>query len=122
MIGMYKTVLPAEVETEVGKLLEWYEVQEKTMETLALFHAKYECIHPFQDGNGRSGRMILFRESLKYPSTRPFVILDEDRSTYLEGLKQFREEGGCDILAGLLEMEADKYYEQCCYFMGSEDQ
>ena len=122
MIGMYKTVLPAEVETEMGKLLEWYEVQEKTMETLALLHAKYECIHPFQDGNGRTGRMILFRESLKYPSTRPFVILDEDRSTYLEGLKQFREEGGCDILAGLLEKEADKYYEQCCYFMGSEDQ
>lgn len=36
------------------------------MKTLAEFHARYESIHPFQDGNGRTGRMILFRESLKY--------------------------------------------------------
>ena len=65
MIGMYKTALPKDVEAEMKQLLEWYHKQEKSMKVLAEFHARYESIHPFQDGNGRTGRMILFRESLK---------------------------------------------------------
>lgn len=59
MIGMYKTTAPKDVETEMEKLLQWYHKQEKTIDTLAEFHAKYEPIHPFQDGNGRALVYIL---------------------------------------------------------------
>lgn len=117
MIGMYQTVPPREVETEIGKLLQWYESKEKTIETLAEFHARYEAIHPFQDGNGRTGRMILFRESLKYKGIDPFIVLDENRNAYIEGLKDYREEGTTDKLVSLMKQEAEEYYQQCKYFM-----
>ena len=52
MIGMYKTVAPKDVEAEMEKLLDWYNSQEKNINTLAQFHARYESIHPFQDGTG----------------------------------------------------------------------
>lgn len=117
MIGMYRTVLPAEVEPEMEKLLRWYDEQDKTLETLARFHARYESIHPFQDGNGRTGRMLIFRESLKYSDIEPFIILDKNRNTYLEGLKQFREEDKVDGLVALMREEATEYFSQCKYFM-----
>ena len=119
MIGMYKTALPSEVNNEMNTLIEWYRNEEKNIKTLALFHAKYESIHPFQDGNGRTGRMILFRETLKYDSLKPFIILDEDRNEYLEGLKEYREENKVTKLIELMNnKEADKYYMNCKYFMG----
>lgn len=117
MIGMYKTALPKDVETEMRQLLDWYHKQEKSMKTLAEFHARYESIHPFQDGNGRTGRMILFRESLKYEELVPFIILDDDRSKYLEGLKQFREHHKVDQLLELMQKEAETYYQECQYFI-----
>ena len=91
MIGMYKTVLPNQVSEEMGKLLDWYEQQEKNLDVLAEFHARYETIHPFQDGNGRTGRMILFRECLINPDLKPFIILDVNREKYIDGLKEYRE-------------------------------
>ena len=117
MIGMYKTTAPKDVETEMEKLLQWYHKQEKTIDTLAEFHAKYEPIHPFQDGNGRTGRMILFRESLKNESIRPFIILDENRSDYIEGLKEYRESKSVRQLIRFMEKEADSYYQNCQYFI-----
>ncbi len=118
MIGMYKTALPNEVQKEMSALLDWYANAEKNMETLALFHARYESIHPFQDGNGRTGRMILFRESLKYDELRPFIILDKDRTSYIEGLTQYRKEQKVDQLIALMNKESDQYYEDCKYFIG----
>ena len=117
MVGMYKTVLPKNVAEEMEKLLAWYAAQPKNMETLAKFHARYESIHPFQDGNGRTGRMILFRESLKYEEVDPFIILDDDRTVYIEALKEFRENGTVSQLTELLQKEAEIYYKQCEYFM-----
>ncbi len=117
MIGMYKTALPSEVNNEMNTLIEWYRNEEKNIKTLDLFHAKYESIHPFQDGNGRTGRMILFRETLKYDSLKPFIILDEDRNEYLEGLKEYREENKVTKLIELMNKETDKYYMNCKYFM-----
>lgn len=115
MVGMNKTALPSKVNDEMKSLLEWYSAKEKTIETLAEFHARYESIHPFQDGNGRTGRMILFRESLRYDALQPFIILDEDRNEYLESLKQFREENKVDKLIALIHLEANKYYSNCKY-------
>ena len=117
MVGMYQTTAPKDVETEMGKLLQWYQKQEKNIETLAEFHARYESIHPFQDGNGRTGRMILFRESLRNEKIRPFIILDENRNDYIEGLKEDREKKSIELLKKLMEKEADLYYQSCQYFM-----
>ena len=117
MVGMYRTALPKEVPDEMEKLLSWYAAQPKNMETLAKFHARYESIHPFQDGNGRTGRMILFRESLKYEEVDPFIILDDDRTVYIEALKDFREKETVAQLTELLQKEAEIYYKQCEYFM-----
>ncbi len=88
---------------EMSALLDWYANVEKNIETLALFHARFESIHPFQDGNGRTGRMILFRESLKYDELKPFIILDKDRTSYIEGLTQYRKEQKVDQLIALIE-------------------
>lgn len=117
MIGMYKTVLPQDVEEEMHNLLKWYHGREKTMEVLARFHARYESIHPFQDGNGRTGRMILFRESLKYDQLSLFIILDDDRNKYLEGLKEFREHDSVEQLLELMLEESGKYERECKYFI-----
>ena len=117
MVGMYRTVLPADVESEMEKLLKWYNEQDKNIETLARFHARYESIHPFQDGNGRTGRMLIFRESLKYPDVDPFIILDKNRNDYIEGLKEFREENKVDKLVVLMKEETREYFNQCKYFM-----
>lgn len=117
MIGMNKTVLPNQVAEEMGKLLVWYEKQEKSLSILAEFHARYEMIHPFQDGNGRTGRMILFRESLKNPELKPFIIQDVNREKYIDGLKEYRESQRIEKLVSLMEQEINEYYVQCQYFM-----
>ena len=117
MVGMYRTTLPGDVETEMNRLLEWYESENKNIKTLAEFHARYEFIHPFQDGNGRTGRMIMFRESLKNQDVLPFIVLDENRGQYIDGLRQYREEKQVDKLVLLMQKEADEYYQQCKYFM-----
>ena len=51
MIGIYETVLPSQVSDEMSQLLAWYNNQDISLEILAEFHARYESIHPFQDGN-----------------------------------------------------------------------
>lgn len=117
MVGIYKTVLPKDVAGEMKKLLEWYGKQEKSLNTLAEFHARYEMIHPFQDGNGRTGRMILFRECLRNTDVSPFIILDSNRDMYIEGLREYRERQKTDILVQLMKNETEDYYEQCKYFM-----
>ena len=117
MVGMYKTTLPDEVATEMSRLLDWYSKQEKNLNTMAEFHARYEMIHPFQDGNGRTGRMILFRECLKNEGISPFIILDENREIYIEGLREYREQQKIDKLVKLMNKEAEDYYQQCIYFM-----
>ena len=117
MVGMYKTILPKDVAAEMEKLLNWYHEQEKDIKTLAEFHARYEAIHPFQDGNGRTGRLLLFRESLKNETLFPFIILDDDRNAYIEGLKEYRESKKADKLVQLMEKEMKSYYEECRYFM-----
>ena len=117
MVGMYKTVLPKDVAEEMRQLLEWYISQEKNLNTQAEFHARYEIIHPFQDGNGRTGRMILFRECLKSPDVFPFVIQDDNRDEYIEGLKVYREKQNTDRLVSLMKQETKEYFNQCKYFM-----
>lgn len=116
MVGMYRTVSPENVADEMAILLNWYHDREANIAVLAEFHARYESIHPFQDGNGRTGRLILFRECLKNGIV-PVVIEDHNRNEYLDALKEYREEKGLNKLMGLFEKEQRFYFEKCKYFM-----
>ena len=115
MVGGVATTLPGDVEPEMVKLLSWYEMQEKTLHAMAQFHACYESIHPFQDGNGRTGRMILFRECLIYDLI-PVVIEDTNRQEYLAGLREYRESRNITKLVQLFCKEQEVYKEACDYF------
>ncbi|GFI10712.1 hypothetical protein IMSAGC007_03182 [Lachnospiraceae bacterium] len=116
MIGMYQTVRPENVNQEMDFLMNWYSSQEVNLSALAEFHARYESIHPFQDGNGRTGRLILFRECLKN-GVVSIVIEDANRNEYLEALKEFREEKSMNKLIKLFKKEQQFYLEKCNYFM-----
>lgn len=116
IIGMYETVLPSKVPKEMDLLLSWYEDQNVTLEVLAEFHVRYENIHPFQDGNGRTGRLILFRECLRNDIS-PLIIEDVHRPEYLEALKEYRETKSIMKMVLLFQQEQDYYRNRCQYFM-----
>lgn len=116
MIGLYQTVKPDCVQEEINKLLLWYQNQNIDILVLAEFHAKYENIHPFQDGNGRTGRLIVFRECLKNRIT-PLIIEDENRYEYIEALKDYREKSNILKLVELFKREQESYFTKCQYFM-----
>lgn len=90
VVGEMETCPACEVKGEILKLLAWYKSAEKTLETILDFHVKFEKIHPFQDGNGRVGRLILLKECLKYGIT-PFVIAENLRQFYYMGLAEWRQ-------------------------------
>lgn len=115
MIGIYQTSLPSQVPEAMTELLNWYHAQDVSLKTLAEFHARYEIIHPFQDGNGRTGRIILFRECLRHDIS-PFIIEDANRPEYLEALKAYRQNGTVTELTTLFQKEQEFYFNQCEYF------
>lgn len=87
-----ETVLPEEVVDKVKTLLTEYNTkEEKTFEDILDFHVKFKRIHPFQDGNGRVGRLIMFKECLKY-NIVPFIIEDNLKMFYYRGLKVWDNE------------------------------
>ena len=86
-VGGRDTALPEEVADKMKVLLTEYSAkEEKTFEDILDFHVKFERIHPFQDGNGRVGRLIMFKECLKY-NIVPFIIEDNLKMFYYRGLK-----------------------------------
>ena len=120
MIGIYETALPKDVPEKMQELLAWYhEIPVKTLAIMAQFHARYESLHPFQDGNGRTGRLILFRECLK-ADLIPVVIEDRHRNRYIGGLKEYRETGETALLQELFQEEQLEYAKKVDYFLGEE--
>lgn len=108
-----ETALPSEVPQKMNELLQWYHSKEiVTIETLAELHAKYENIHPFQDGNGRTGRIILFRECLRNDIC-PFIIKDEVRAEYLAALHRAQTELKYGALTKLF-VQAQEEYQGIC--------
>lgn len=93
-VGRMPTALPDQVTGEIQKLLSIYnQKNNKTLEDLLEFHVQFEKIHPFQDGNGRIGRLIMFKECLKY-NIVPFIIEDTIKMFYYRGLKEWSRERG----------------------------
>lgn len=88
------TVAPEDVEQEMSALLESYAaIDQKSLDDLLEFHHRFERIHPFQDGNGRVGRLILFKECLRNGIV-PFVIDEQLKFAYYRGLAQWKNERG----------------------------
>lgn len=97
-VGGQHTALPGEVKTKIQKLLKNYNcVKEKTLEDIIDFHYQFECIHPFQDGNGRVGRLILFKECLRN-NIVPFIIDEELKMFYYRGLHEWKRERGESVI------------------------
>ncbi len=92
IVGGIETCPPPDVPKEMKKLLAWYNsISKPTFEDIVEFHYKFETIHPFQDGNGRVGRLIMFKECLKNDIV-PFYIDDKFKAQYYNGLKQWKNE------------------------------
>jgi Fic family protein len=116
MIGDQKTISPSKVKGEMTKLLINYnQISNTTLEDIIEFHYNFESIHPFQDGNGRVGRMIIFKECLKSGVT-PFIIDEQHKLFYYRGLKQFLEERV--YLIDTCNSAQDRYKELLVYFSG----
>ena len=113
-VGGMDTALPEEVADKMKTLLKEYNViKEKTLEDILDFHVKFERIHPFQDGNGRVGRLIMFKECLKH-NIVPFIIEDNLKLFYYRGLKEWDNEKG--YLTDTCLTAQDKYKAYLNYF------
>ena len=113
-VGGMETVLPEKVADSMRKLLsEYNNKEEKSFEDILDFHVKFERIHPFQDGNGRVGRLIMFKECLKY-NIVPFIIEDNLKMFYYRGLKEWNNEKG--YLTDTCLTAQDRYKAYLDYF------
>ena len=92
LINVIDTSAPEDVEKDIGNLLlEYKKIKNVAIEDIIDFHYKFELIHPFGDGNGRVGRMIMFRECLRN-NIMPFIVLDNDKPFYMRGLKNYKND------------------------------
>ena len=93
-VGNKETTDPKQVKVEMKKLLDKYNQKEThSFEEIVEFHVNFERIHPFQDGNGRVGRLIAFKECLKN-NIVPFIISDNKKEFYYRGLNNWNHERG----------------------------
>lgn len=113
-VGGMQTSLPEEVADRMKALLSDYNaVPKKTLDDILDFHVRFERIHPFQDGNGRVGRLIMFKECLKY-NIVPFIIEENLKLFYYRGLKEWYNEEG--YLTDTCLTAQDKYKAYLDYF------
>ena len=113
-VGGMATTLPEDVAAEMRALLTAYNTKKlKTLNDILDFHVRFERIHPFQDGNGRVGRLIMFKECLKY-NIVPFIIEDNLKMFYYRGLKEWDREKG--YLTDTCLTAQDRYKAYLDYF------
>ena len=93
-VGGQETTPPSQVHNEMKRLLnEYNSIESVTLDDILNFHVRFESIHPFQDGNGRIGRLIMFKECLKH-NLVPFIISDQLKLYYYRGLQEWKYEKG----------------------------
>ncbi len=115
VVGGMRTTLPAKVGREVQQLLaDYHNKPDIKIEDIIDFHYRFESIHPFQDGNGRVGRIILFKECLKN-DILPFIIDHEHKLFYYRGLKEYKTEKG--YLTDTCLSAQDQYKATVSYFI-----
>lgn len=113
-VGGMDTTAPERVSEEMRELIQMYNKKsEKTLTELIDFHVRFERIHPFQDGNGRVGRLILFKECLRC-NIVPFIIDEELKMYYYRGLKEWYNERG--FLTDTCLAAQDKFKKYLDYF------
>ncbi len=111
LVNVIPTTAPDKVEKEIESLLTEYNAKTNiTLEDIVDFHYRFECIHPFGDGNGRVGRMIMFKECLKN-NIMPFIVLDDDKPYYMRGLKEYKTDKM--FLIDTIKHEQDLYENIC---------
>ena len=116
-VGGLKTTAPKNVGRDMKKLLEWYEsLKQVTINEIIEFHARFEKIHPFQDGNERVGRIIAFKECLKN-NIIPFIILDKDKLFYYRGLKEYQDKTEKGYLIDTCLNAQDQYTNMIEYYL-----
>ena len=88
-VGGEQTCEPERVHDSMLRLIQWYNAkQQQTLEDILDYHVRFEKIHPFQDGNGRVGRLVMFKECLR-SGIVPFIITDELKMFYYRGLREW---------------------------------
>ena len=111
LINVIDTSRPEDVEKDIDELLYWYKnIDNVTLEDIIEFHVRFERIHPFGDGNGRVGRIIMFKECIKN-NIMPFIILDKDKTYYMRGLKEYNNDKM--FLTDTIKNEQDIYEKIC---------
>ncbi len=116
-INVIKTSKPENVEKDINELLSWYNGKDNiNLEDIILFHVKFERIHPFGDGNGRVGRIIMFKECLKN-NIFPFIILDQNKPFYIRGLQMYEKDSRYLIDTCL---DAQDTYQNMCEILIDE--
>ena len=113
-VGGRDTSAPEDVPAAMNALLRDYNSKkEKTFDDLLDFHYRFECIHPFQDGNGRVGRLLLFKECLR-TGIVPFIITDDLKAFYYRGLQNWETERG--YLRDTCGLAQDRFQQVLEYF------
>jgi Fic family protein len=113
-VGGRETTMPDDVAYEMNAMISSYNAKkEKSFEEILDFHHRFECIHPFQDGNGRVGRLILFKECLRN-NIVPFIIDEELKMFYYRGLSEWTRERG--YLLDTCLAAQDKFKKYLDYF------
>lgn len=110
-----QTTKPQDVEQSIHELLSHYHNNSiNSLSDMIDFHVNFERIHPFQDGNGRVGRAILFKECLRH-NIVPFIIEERQKLFYYRGLSEYSQEPGYLVETCLAAQ--DQYKKYCEYYL-----
>jgi Fic family protein len=120
-VGSYVAPAPEQVETMIGKILLEYSSEQKIyfLEKIAKFHMDFENIHPFNDGNGRMGRVIINYQllQLRYP---PIIIRDKEKSAYYRSFGEYRDKKKTKSMDTVLALALlESFHKRIAYLKGN---
>lgn len=115
------TELPQNIPHRIEQLVEMYNSSEQDLMKIAMFHAEYESIHPFQDGNGRTGRAIILKQCLD-SNIMPVIITNDDKIEYYHSLHIAQVDNNFRKLIDFFKREQEKYYQHAKHFVVLENE